>query len=59
MTEVAFNPTQVGSAVTITAQRPLTSPWALMVEKDAVDREEIVGLPEIHHYPVGIQLSRP
>lgn len=36
-----------------------TSPGALVIEEDAVDREEVVGLPEVHHDPVGVELRRP
>lgn len=35
----------------------LTSSWALMVEEDPVDSEHVVGLSEVHHNPVGVQLS--
>lgn len=35
----------------------LTSPWALVVEENAVDGEEIIGLSEVHHDPVGIELG--
>lgn len=37
----------------------LTSPGAFMVEEDAVHSKEIVGLSEVHHNPVGIQLCCP
>lgn len=35
----------------------LTSSWALMVEEDAVDSKHVVGLSEVYHDPVGIELS--
>lgn len=35
----------------------LTSPRALVVKKDPVDRKHVVGLSEVHHDPVGVQLS--
>lgn len=34
----------------------LTSPWALVVEEDPVDSENVVGLAKVHHNPVGIEL---
>lgn len=40
-----------------TARCALTSPRALVVEEDPVDSEQVVGLSEVHHDPVGIELS--
>lgn len=34
----------------------LTSPRALVVKEDPVDREHVVGLSKVHHDPVGIEL---
>ena len=34
-----------------------TSPGALVVEEDSVDGKHVVGLAEVHHDPVGIQLG--
>lgn len=34
----------------------LTSPRALVVKEDPVDREHVVGLSKVHHDPVGIKL---
>lgn len=35
----------------------LTSPRALVVKEDPIDRKHVVGLSEVHHNPVGVQLS--
>lgn len=37
-------------------RRDLTSPRALVVEEDPVDGEHVVGLSEVHHDPVGVEL---
>lgn len=34
----------------------LTSPRALVVKEDPVDREHVVGLSKVHHDPVSIEL---
>lgn len=35
----------------------LTSSGALVVKEDPVDSEHVVGLSEVHHDPVGIELG--
>lgn len=37
----------------------LTSSGALVIEEDAIHSKEIVGFPEVHHNPVGIQFCCP
>ena len=34
----------------------LTSSGALMVKEDSINREEVISLSEVHHYPVCVEL---